>query len=137
MRGFWPGTAQSEGIAEMLISKRRVQPVELRVMAKQVVFMLAPVGGYGNVRAGLSAFDDTGKSQAFVDKINEELFRLPPGMLKADAIASAMTVLTRYGFGAPGSSGLFDDPRPPEQAPKGSALRQAMARRTARPAARR
>lgn len=81
-------------------------------MANKILFMLVECGGYGNMRAELSAFDDTGRSRPFVDRINASLARLPPGMLKADAINSAMTVLRRYGFGARGSAGLFEDPRP-------------------------
>jgi hypothetical protein len=81
-------------------------------MANKILFMLVECGGYGNMRAELSAFDDTGKSRPFVDRINADLARLPPAMLRADAITLAMTVLNRYGFGSRGSAGLFEDPRP-------------------------
>lgn len=98
-------------------------------MVGNILFMLVEYGRYGQMRAQLSAFDETRKSQPFVDKINAELQRLPPSMLKADAIAAAMKVLERYGFGAPGSAGLFDDPRPAQRKLTSEKLTSESARR--------
>jgi hypothetical protein len=106
-------------------------------MAGKILFMLVPTGGYGNVRAELSAFDQTRRSQPFVDNINAELVRLRPGMLASDAMASAMKVLERHGFGAPGSAGLFEDPRPAQRKLRSNSVRRAIARGTARSGARR
>ena len=106
-------------------------------MADKILFMLVESGSYGSMRAELSAFDDTGKSRRFVDKINAELSRLPPGMLKQDAISAARKVLDRYGFGPPGSAGLFEDPRPAQRQLKVDSVRRAIARRTAPSTARR
>ena len=100
-------------------------------MAANILFMLVESGSYGNMRAELSAFDDTRKSQPFVDKINAELARLPPAMLKADAIAAAMKVLDSHGFGPRGSAGLFEDPRPAKRRVAGDLVRRAIARRSA------
>lgn len=101
-------------------------------MASNILFMLVEYGRYGQMRAELSAFDETRESQPFVDKINAELLRLPPAMLKSDAIAAAMKVLERYGFGAPGSAGLFDDPRPAKRKLTSDSVRRVIERGTTR-----
>ncbi len=100
-------------------------------MADKILFMLVECGSYGKMRAELSAFDATGKSKPFVDKINAQLARLPPAMLKADALAAAMKVLDQYGFGPRGSAGLFEDPRPAQRELAEKSVRNAIARRSA------
>jgi hypothetical protein len=105
-------------------------------MANRVLFMLVDHGGYGNMRAELSAFDDTGESQPFVSRINAELARLPRGMITSDTIAAARTVMERYGFGVPNSAGLFEDPRPVQREPATSSVQSTIAGRTARAAKR-